>query len=283
VWRRAARSVLPVALVVAALASGWAWSSGARLDAFGYGLLNLHDALGALLALAVLGHIFGRARRPRARDFGRRQLLAEVGVAAAAAAAWSLQRPALTALGWRGARRRFTGSYEADSFAGNAFPTTSWIADRPRPLDRRRYRLAVGGAVSRPLSLSADALARGDELTATLDCTGGFYSTQRWRGTQLGRLLEEAGPRGGHVSVVSHTGYRWNFALADARAFLLATHVGGDPLDHGHGAPVRLVAPGRRGLEWVKWVVRVEVHDDPDLGAPASTVWSSFTAAGRGE
>jgi hypothetical protein len=32
----------------------------------------------------------------------------------------------------------------------------------------------------------------------------------------------------------------------------------------------------------VKWVERVELHDDPDYGAPASTVWSSFTAEGRG-
>ena len=111
------------------------------------GLLNLHDALGAVLALAVLGHAIGRARRPRPRDFGRRQLLAEAGVALAALVAWRVQRPALAALGWRGARRRFTGSYEAASFAGNAFPTTSWVADHPRPLERAGYRLAVGGEV----------------------------------------------------------------------------------------------------------------------------------------
>jgi hypothetical protein len=32
----------------------------------------------------------------------------------------------------------------------------------------------------------------------------------------------------------------------------------------------------------VKWVTRVELHDGPDPGAAASTVWSSFTAEGRG-
>jgi hypothetical protein len=37
-----------------------------------------------------------------------------------------------------------------------------------------------------------------------------------------------------------------------------------------------------RGFEWLKWVVRVELHDGPDPGAPASTVWSSFTPEGRG-
>ena len=38
---------------------------------------------------------------------------------------------------------------------------------------------------------------------------------------------------------------------------LLATHVGGEPISPGHGAPVRLVAPNRRGFQWVKWVDRI--------------------------
>jgi len=153
-----------------------------------------------------------------------------------------------------------------------------------RPLPARAYRLAVGGEVGRPLSLSADALDRGDEIVATLDCTGGFASTQRWRGVRIGRLLDDAGvaPAGAHVRVVSVTGYRWSFALADARDLLLATHVSGEPLTHGHGAPCRLVVPGHRGFQWVKWVTRVEVTADADLGAAASTVWSSLTAEGRG-
>jgi DMSO/TMAO reductase YedYZ molybdopterin-dependent catalytic subunit len=85
-----------------------------------------------------------------------------------------------------------------------------------------------------------------------------------------------------HVRVVSRTGYRWSFSLDDARDLLLATQVGSEALSHEHGAPVRLVAPGRRGFEWVKWVDRIEVHDGPDPGAAASTVWSSLTPEGRG-
>ena len=172
----------------------------------------------------------------------------------------------------------------AASFQGNAFPTTSWVADGPREVDQSVYRLRVDGSVRTPLELALAELAGGDELVATLDCTGGFYSRQRWRGVRLDRLVERAGrlDRAAHVRVVSVTGYRWSFDLADARRLLLATHVGGEPLSHDHGAPVRLVAPGRRGYQWVKWVERVELHDDPDYGAPASTVWSSFTAEGRG-
>jgi DMSO/TMAO reductase YedYZ molybdopterin-dependent catalytic subunit len=49
-----------------------------------------------------------------------------------------------------------------------------------------------------------------------------------------------------------------------------------------HGAQCRFVVPGRRGFEWVKWMARVELHEGPDPGAVASSVWSSFSAAGRG-
>lgn len=72
------------------------------------------------------------------------------------------------------------------------------------------------------------------------------------------------------------TGYRWSFSLADAREMLLATTVGGEPLSHGHGAPLRLVAPGRRGFQWVKWVTLIELRSESDPGAFASTILSSL-------
>jgi cytochrome b561 len=276
--------LMAMLLVAGVLASGFVWSAGGDLHVGGFGLLNWHWALGAVLGLVVLVHALLRAKRPRGRDLaGRRQLLASAGVAVGAVAFWQLQRPVAGLLGLRGAHRRFTGSYEAASFQGNAFPTTSWVADHPRAL-APDHRVTVGGLCARPVAVRAGQLDRGDELVATLDCTGGFYSTQRWRGARLGRLLDAAGPTAaaGHVRVVSFTGYRWDFPLAVARELLLATHVGGEPLSHDHGAPVRLVAPGRRGFQWIKWVERIELHADADVGAPAATVWSSFTARGRG-
>ena len=281
---RTLRGLVALGLVLVVLASGMLWSTAGRVAFAGYTVLFWHGLLGAVLAVVVLAHARVRAKRPRGRDLtDRRQLLTAAGVGASAFVIWQLQRPLQRTLGLPGAARRFTGSYDAGSFTGNAFPVTSWVADRPRPLGDH-YRLTVAGRVRRPLALAAAELDRDDELTATLDCTGGFFSTQHWRGVLLGRLLDEAvvEPGAGYVRVISRTGYRWSFGLRDARSLLVATHVGGEPLAHGHGAPCRLVAPGRRGFQWIKWVERVEVHDDPDPGAVASTVLSSFTAAGRG-
>ena len=58
------------------------------------------------------------------------------------------------------------------------------------------------------------------------------------------------------------------FSIAEVRGYLLATRVGGEPLDHGHGAPVRLVAPGRRGFEWVKWVDTVTLNTGSEWWQP---------------
>jgi DMSO/TMAO reductase YedYZ molybdopterin-dependent catalytic subunit len=295
VWPRVARAarwdrrtivgVLGATVSLAALGTGWLWADGVTPAVAGYSLLSWHDLFGALLVLAVVVHVILRAKPLRGRDLAhRRQFLAAAGIAAGSFVAWRAQRPVQALFGLRGAKRRFTGSYEAGSFTGNAFPTTSWVADHPRAIALDSYRLRVGGLAAHPLELALGQLPAFDELVATLDCTGGFYSTQRWRGVRLGRILDQAGvdARARHVSVASRTGYRWSFAIGEARELLLATQVGDQPLSHEHGAPIRLVVPGARGFQWVKWVERIELLEHPDPGAPASTVWSSFTSAGSG-
>jgi DMSO/TMAO reductase YedYZ molybdopterin-dependent catalytic subunit len=285
-WDRIVKAgVIATLFVALALVSGWLWSGGGRISIAGFTLLSWHLMLGWALTAAVAVHAYVRRRRMRWQDAtDRRQFLVAAGGVVGAVALWRVQRPVSAFFGLRSANRRFTGSYEVASFEGNAFPATSWVADSPRELEPGGYRLAVAGLVAEPLSLSIEDLRGGHALVATLDCTGGFYSTQRWHGVRLAELIDRARPeaKARHVRVVSHTGYRWSFDMRTARELLLATHVGGEPLSHEHGAPVRLVAPGRRGFEWVKWVTRIELHEDGDAGAAASTVWSSLTARGRG-
>ena len=100
-----------------------------------------------------------------------------------------------------------------------------------------------------------------DTVTATLDCTGGFFSSQQWAGVRLDRLLRNL--NGSSIRVVSRTGYDRRFPIEETQRLLLATRVGGRTLDGGHGYPARLVAPDRRGFWWVKWVVAIEVDDVP--------------------
>ena len=109
-----------------------------------------------------------------------------------------------------------------------------------------------------------------ESATATLDCTGGWYTVQQWSGIPLWELLERANVAEGaqSVRIVGATGYDRRFSLAEAERLLLATHVADERLSSGHGFPVRLVAPGKRGYHWVKWVTEVEVSGRPSWWQP---------------
>lgn len=285
--RRTAYGLLALLFVAPVLGTGIWWVGGGSWDFAGFNLLNWHILLGFVLTAAVLVHLLARAKRLRKRDItGRRRVLHFGTLFLGSVTLWPLQQFEERALKLPGASERFTGSRESNSYAGNIFPTSSWVADQPRRLDAQVWRLSLGGAVTSPRDFSYDDLvAAGDELEATLDCTGGFYSTQRWRGIRVGRLLDQVAlhPDARFVSFISVTTYRWSLPLEEARAALLATHIDEEMLSHDHGFPLRLVAPNRRGFEWVKWITRVEVLTMPDPGQVLSIFTSSFTDAGRGK
>jgi Oxidoreductase molybdopterin binding domain len=285
--RRTVFGLLALLLVMLALGSGFWWAAGGAWFFAGFNLLNWHVALGLVLTVVIVSHLLARAKRLRRRDIvGRRRALHMGALLLGSVALWPAQQQALNVLNLPGARRRFTGSRESGSYAGNAFPTSSWVADQPRALDVQTWRLSLGGAVAIPRDFSYDELVvAGDELEATLDCTGGFFSTQHWRGIRLGHLLDQATLHtdARYVSFVSVTSYRWSLPLEEARTALLATHIDEEPLSHEHGFPLRLVAPGRRGFEWVKWITRIEVLTQYDPGQVLSIFTSSFTDAGRGK
>jgi DMSO/TMAO reductase YedYZ molybdopterin-dependent catalytic subunit len=279
--------LLALLLVTFALGSGIWWVGGGEWYYAGFNLLNWHIGLSFVLTAAIVFHMVTRAKRLRTRDIaGRRRVLSTGALLLGSIALWPAQQLTGHVLNLPGAGQRFTGSRESGSYAGNLFPTSSWIADQPHPIDAQLWRLSLGGAVSTPRSFSYDELVEvGDVLEATLDCTGGFYSTQHWRGIRIGRLLDHVAlhAEASSVSFISVTSYRWSLPLDEARTALLATHVGSEPLSHAHGFPLRLVAPGRRGLEWVKWITRIEVLTTPDPGQVLSIFTSSFTDAGRGK
>ena len=161
-----------------------------------------------------------------------------------------------------GSERRFTGSYEFGSLEPSQLPATQWMFDSVPVIDPRSWRLTVRfGTVTREWTYE-ELLAFDDRVRATLDCTGGFFSTQDWSGVWLSRLIaDETAAASLHVR--SLTGYDRRFAIANAGRLLLATRLGGMALDAGHGFPARLVAPDRRGYWWVKWVTEIRVDELP--------------------
>jgi len=262
-------SILLAVDATGALATGVWWIFGGSLDLGPWGLFHLHVGLGLLVPLLLAGHLRSRFHSPAtATNRARRDAIRYAGLVVSGALLWRLQGPVNDALDTAGADRRYTGSREEGSGKGNRFPVTSWVADDPDPVDAAEWRLAVAGRVASPREYTLDALPTGASESALLDCTSGWYSDHEWQGVAVGDLLDAAAvdDAASWVQFRSVTGYRWSLTIDEARDALLATHVDGERLSHGHGFPLRLVAPGRRGFQWVKWVTEVRVTKRRELG-----------------
>ncbi len=252
------------ALLVVTLALGFAWSYAGPFTAAWFSGVSWHIYVGAAIVPVLAWHAVVYTKRlPLSFWVERRWALRLAGIAIAGIAVTQAAEAASAFVRPAGSARRFTGSYDAARRYGSRFPVVSWLADRPPRVDPDAWRLSIIGAVERPLSLGYSDLRASRDVTAVIDCTGGWYSEQRWSGIGLDELLALAGPTSdaSSVTVRSATGYYRRFSMSEARSYILATHVGDAPLSRGHGFPARLVAPDKRGFEWVKWVEEIEVND----------------------
>jgi DMSO/TMAO reductase YedYZ molybdopterin-dependent catalytic subunit len=267
-------------LVLVAVAAGLAHATGAATALGPVSAMQVHVGA-ALVAVPLLAwHAAARGGvRARRTDLSRRALLRAGAVAAGAGLLLLAVEGATRLAALPGARRRFTGSLPVAAAAGRGagdgaavadparIPVTQWLDDRVQVLDPAAWRLRVRAGDATREWTYGELAGFGDRVEAVLDCTGGWYARAAWEGARLDRLLppgalERAGGRASLV-VASATGYRRRLPLGDARALLLATRLDGRPLGAGHGFPARLVAPGRRGFWWVKWVTSIDLDPSP--------------------
>jgi DMSO/TMAO reductase YedYZ molybdopterin-dependent catalytic subunit len=255
-------SVAFAVFVAVAIVFGIFHSTGV-LVSFGE-ITSLQIHVGAALLAIALGllHVLAKRVRMQRTDLTRRNLLRTGALLGATGVAYGAVEGLVRVASLPGADRRFTGSYETGSFHPEEMPVTQWLNDPVPGIAAAEWRLVVAtGASSREWSY--DEVAEFDDrLQATIDCTGGWFAEQEWAGVRLSRLFPDVG-EARSMSVVSATGYGRRFPVRDVPNLLLATRVGGVPLSAGHGFPARIVAPGRRGFWWVKWVERMDLSAIP--------------------
>lgn len=244
-------------MVVAAIAFGIAHSTGIWYGVGYWSALWTHLLLGFTLIPLAIWHVWSRPVRPGRADLSRRVFLSAGTVTAVAAAAVVTQEGLVRLAGLDGAERAGTGSHELASFDPPRMPVVSWIDDKTPRGSLADWRVLIQGQDT----AVADIAALTTPMPAMLDCTGGWRSNQNWDVVPLTDMVPD-GP-GRSIKVTSATGYSRLFARSDAKNIYLCTGYGGIPLRRGHGAPLRIVAPGRRGPWWVKWVTAIELSDRP--------------------
>lgn len=251
-------------VLVAGLGLLWMWRAGPKLlTLFGWRdtLISWHWMIGLILLPLFALHSWRNWPRPKRQDFiSRRGFLWTAGLAGAALAGWwgaevLAQARAISP-------RRWTGSREEGSFTGNEFPVTAMVSDGHEEIDLSKWRLEVERSGLKPVPMSYGELLAMPQTTttATLDCTTGWFTVQEWRGVALSEVLRTAGVQSPPtlVKLQAAEGYFHIYAGVELDQIVLATHVGGEPLAHRHGFPLRAVVPSRRGWFWVKWLSRVE-------------------------
>jgi DMSO/TMAO reductase YedYZ molybdopterin-dependent catalytic subunit len=136
-------------------------------------------------------------------------------------------------------------------------------------IDLNLWRLAVDGSIRKPMNLTYAEVqaAPSVERAVLLICPGVFANYGLWRGISLSSLLKKAGmlseanfvtfrgPEGRYEKVM-----RVPVEDALSEKVFLAYSVNGSPLPVKHGFPLRLVAEGYYGYDWVKYVHRVSAE-----------------------
>ncbi len=138
-------------------------------------------------------------------------------------------------------------------------------------IDPATYRLALDGLVDRPQSWSYPELTAMEHQgkLVTIHCVEGWSVQALWEGIPLAALFEAASPQEEANTVVFHAadGYTTSLPLGEIldRNLIIAHRINGIALPAANGFPFQLVAENKWGYKWIKWIVRIELTDDPSI------------------
>jgi DMSO/TMAO reductase YedYZ molybdopterin-dependent catalytic subunit len=139
----------------------------------------------------------------------------------------------------------------------------------PQTVDSATYRLVVDGLVLQSTAYTLQQLAAlpRREKVVTLICVEGWRVKVLWEGISVSRLLANAQPLATANTVIFHAadGFTSSLPLATIleRDLIVADKINGVVLPPERGFPLQVVAEDKLGYKWVKWLVRIELSDDP--------------------
>lgn len=149
-------------------------------------------------------------------------------------------------------------------------------------INKETYTLQVTGMVNRSLNLTYEellALPVADRFVR-MDCVEGWGFDARWTGVTLNSIFNDSGLQPGAKNVIFYCddGYSTSLELDYLRGkdIMLAYRLNNVTLPSERGFPLQLVAEGRYGYKWAKWVTHIEVTDQPYEGFWESRGYSNI-------
>ncbi len=134
-------------------------------------------------------------------------------------------------------------------------------------IDRETYRLNVTGLTERELNLSHSQildLPAYSELVY-LPCVEGWGFYAKWTGFRVTDLLNISGLKPGakYAFFTSADGYSTSLPLdyLQKNNILMAYGINDVTLPPDRGFPLQVVAKGKYGYKWAKWITGIEVTD----------------------
>jgi DMSO/TMAO reductase YedYZ molybdopterin-dependent catalytic subunit len=169
------------------------------------------------------------------------------------------------------------GEVEATEFNGTELTPISQQQNRTvngyQYLDKTKYVLTVDGLVDHPLSLTyADLLAYPQISRLTdLTCVEGWGFVAKWTGPSLNDIFNDAKVKPEATVAIFYTvGIDRGFTSLDLsylhdNNIIIAMKDNDITLPPERGFPFQVVAEGKFGYKWAKWVTRIELSSDTNF------------------
>lgn len=137
-------------------------------------------------------------------------------------------------------------------------------------INNATYRLVVDGLVDNALSLSyADLLAYPQvSKLMDLDCVEGWGFTAKWTGPTLDSIFADAEVKPEAKIAIFYSadapeGYTsLDLSYIQEKNIIIALKDNDITLPPDRGFPFQVIAEGKYGYKWAKWVTRIELSDD---------------------
>ncbi len=139
----------------------------------------------------------------------------------------------------------------------------------PQHINIEDYKLEIYGLVEKPIKYTYDEIRSKfdkNKKVVTLHCVEGWSVKILWEGVQVEDIIEESAVKEEANTMIfyAHDGYSTSLPLEYIleNDIMIAFKMNDIILPPERGFPFELVAEGKWGYKWIKWIIKVELSNN---------------------